>query len=49
MPLQSKVQQAYLAIHHPSLLKEYAAETSESQMEHLPEKKKRRLKKRKRT
>lgn len=50
MPLQSKAQQAYLAIHHPDLLHKFAAETSEKQMEHLPErkhKKKRRLRKRK--
>ncbi len=52
MPLQSKAQQAYLAIHHPDLLHKFAAETSDKQMEHLPEhkgggKKKRRLRKRK--
>jgi hypothetical protein len=48
MPLQSKAQQAYLAIHHPDLLHKFAKETSESQMKHLPEhKKKRKLKKRK--
>lgn len=39
MPLQSKVQQAYLAIHHPDLLKQFAGETSESQMKDLPTKK----------
>jgi hypothetical protein len=48
MPLQSKAQQAYMAIHHPDLLKKFAKETSEKQMEHLPEHKKPRFKKGKR-